>query len=205
MLKYGALAKAIELMCFKPALKRLSELREDIDIRAYKKEVKRQYKQMLERTQDIGGSSLEKNLYIAAFVFSLYKALPDVITPELINKMVDSVFNSSFLKRMHKNKKCTLFTDKVQDKKVLESRRSLNSKYDLDWKFVYQKGDGEFYNTYTECGICKLAKQEGCFEFAPCLCNMDERSYRLEGGLLHRTKTLAEGGDCCDFYVTKLS
>lgn len=27
-----------------------------------------------------------------------------------------------------------------------------------------------------ECGICKLGKRENCFEFVPCLCNMDERN-----------------------------
>jgi hypothetical protein len=32
---------------------------------------------------------------------------------------------------------------------------------------------------------------------------MDERSYFYEGGELHRTKTLAQGDDCCDFHVTK--
>ena len=71
-------------------------------------------------------------------------------------------------------------------------------------KFKYKKGVDEFYNTYTECGICKLGIRENCFEFVPCLCNMDERNYRNEGGQLHRTKTLANGDDCCDFHVTKI-
>lgn len=102
------------------------------------------------------------------------------------------------------NKKCTLFTDKVQDKKVKESIASQTSEYALDWKFRYEKGVDEFYNTYTECGICKLGIRENCFEFVPCLCNMDERNYRNEGGQLHRTKTLAQGDDCCDFHVTKI-
>ncbi|MGO5230992.1 hypothetical protein ACTQ1U_08060 [Thermoguttaceae bacterium LCP21S3_D4] len=38
--------------------------------------------------------------------------------------------------------------------------------------------------------MCKLGKRENCFAFVPCLCNMDERNYRNEGGELHRTKTL---------------
>lgn len=53
-------------------------------------------------------------------------------------------------------------------------------------------------------GICKLEKRKGCFEFVPCLCNMDERSYRNDGGLLHRKKMLARGDDCCDFHVTRI-
>jgi hypothetical protein len=204
MLKYGILAKGIEMMCFKPALGVLSGIYPDMDMADYRKKVKKEFKAMLLRTPDIGGNSLESNLYIAAFVFSLHKAEPDRITPEVVDKMVTAVFDSPFIVKVHKNKKCTLFTDKVQDKHIRESKASQNSKYELDWRFDYQKGVDEFYNTYTECGICKLGKRENCFEFVPCLCNMDERNYRNEGGRLHRTKTLANGDECCDFHVTKI-
>ena len=204
MLKYGIYAKAVEFLCFKSALARLAMLRPEMDRKQYKKAVKREYKAMLLRTPDIGGSSLEMNLYIAAFVFSLHKAEPEKITPELVNEMVTAVFDSSLMVKAHENKKCTLFTDKVQDQKVKESIASQTSKYELDWKFRYEKGVDEFYNTYTECGICKLGKRENCFAFVPCLCNMDERNYRNEGGRLHRTKTLAQGDTCCDFHVTRI-
>ena len=195
MLKYGIYAKSVELLCFKPALARLAMLHPEMDMKSYRRSVKREYRAMLLRTPDIGGSSLEMNLYIAAFVFSLYKAAPDKISPEVVNEMVNAVFDSPFMVKAHKNKKCTLFTDKVQDKKVKESIASQTSKYELDWKFIYEKGRDEFYNTYTECGICKLGRRENCFEFVPCLCNMDERNYRNEGGQLHRTKTLAQGDE----------
>ena len=204
MLKYGLLAKGIEMMCFKPALEALQGVYPDMDMAGYKKKVEKEFKSMLLRTPDIGGSSLESNLYIAAFVFSLHKAEPDKITPEIVDKMVTAVFDSPFMVKVHKNKKCTMFTDKVQDRHVLESKASQSSKYELDWKFDYQKGVDEFYNTYTECGICKLGKRENCSEFIPCLCNMDERNYRNEGGRLHRTKTLANGDECCNFHVTKI-
>lgn len=202
MLKYGMYAKAVELLCFKQALARLAQIYPDMDMKRYKRSVKREYKEMLLRTPDIGGSSLEMNLYIAAFVFSLHKAEPDRITPEVVDEMVTAVFDSPFMVKAHENKKCTLFTDNVQDKKVQESIASQTSKYELDWKFHYEKGVDEFYNTYTECGICKLGKRENCFEFVPCLCNMYERNYRNEGGQLQRTKTLGQGDECCDFHVT---
>jgi hypothetical protein len=204
MLKYGLIAKGIELMCFKPALEALNGVYPDMDTDAYKKKVKKEFKAMLLRTPDIGGSSLESNLYIAAFVFSLHKAEPGKITPEIVDKMVTAVFDSPFMVKAHRNKKCTMFDDKVQDRHVIESKASQSSKYELDWKFDYKKGVNEFYNTYTECGICKLGKRENCFEFVPCLCNMDERNYRNEGGQLHRTKTLANGDECCNFHVTKI-
>ena len=204
MLKYGIYAKAVEMLCFKPALSKLSATYPEMDMNSYKKAVKHEYKNMLLRTPDLGGSSLEMNLYIAAFVFSLHKAEPEKITPDVVDEMVTAVFDSPFMVNAHKNKKCTLFTDKVQDKKVKESIASQTSKFELDWKFHYEKGIDEFYNTYTECGICKLGKRENCIEFVPCLCNMDERNYRNDGGQLHRTKTLANGDDCCNFHVTKI-
>ena len=77
MLKYGIYAKAVELLCFKSVLTRLAVLCPEMDMKKYKKKVKYEYKSMLLRTPDIGGSSLEINLYIAAFVFSLHKAEPD--------------------------------------------------------------------------------------------------------------------------------
>lgn len=205
MLKYGIYAKAVEWLCFKSALNRLSELCPDMNMRDYKKCVQHEYKAMLLRTPDTGGSSLEMNLYIAAFVFSLHKAEPDRITPNLVDEMVTAVFDSPFMVKAHQNKKCTLFTDKVQDRKLRESIASQNSPYELDWRFQYVKGADEFYNTYTECGICKLGRRENCWEFVPCLCNMDERNYRNEGGELHRTRTLANGDYCCDFHVTRIN
>lgn len=37
MLKYGIYAKAVELLCFKHALARLSKLHPEMDMKAYKK------------------------------------------------------------------------------------------------------------------------------------------------------------------------
>ena len=197
-LKHGMLAILIEMM-FLPSM--LKALPSSMDAKGYKKRVKKEYKAMLERTPGLGGNSMEPTLYVAAFIFSLYKADEKNITPEVVDKMVDEVFASKMMAKQVM--KCTLFTDKVQDRKVKASRASQSSTYELDWKFDYVKGKDEFHNTYTECGICKLARRENCFPFVKCLCNMDERNYWNEGGVLHRTMTLAEGSPCCDFHVTK--
>lgn len=73
-------------------------------MKEYKKKVKREYKSMLLRTFDMGGSSLEMNLYIASFVFSLHKAQPDKITPDIVNEMVTAVFDLPVMVEAHKNK-----------------------------------------------------------------------------------------------------
>lgn len=46
MLKYGMLAKAVELLCFKPSLTRLAELQPDMDMAAYKKKVQKEYREI---------------------------------------------------------------------------------------------------------------------------------------------------------------
>ena len=60
----------------------------------------------------------------------------------------------------------------------------------------------EAYNLgydYHECGICKICRDEGCFELAKYLCRLDYIIADMMGAKLVRTQTLAEGGDHCDF------
>ena len=54
------------------------------------------------------------------------------------------------------------------------------------------------YN-YTECGICKLCRDEGCPELAKYMCRLDYIIADMMGADLVRTMTLAQGGDMCDF------
>ena len=52
---------------------------------------------------------------------------------------------------------------------------------------------------YHECGICKLCRDEGCFELAKYLCKLDYVIADMMNVKLARTTTLADGGDKCDF------
>lgn len=52
---------------------------------------------------------------------------------------------------------------------------------------------------YYECGICKICSDEGCPELAKYLCRLDYLIADLMNAKLERTKTIAEGGDFCDF------
>ncbi len=54
------------------------------------------------------------------------------------------------------------------------------------------------YN-YFECGICRICRDEGCFELANYLCRLDYVLADMMNAKLVRTKTLAEGADMCDF------
>ncbi|MBO5146434.1 MAG: L-2-amino-thiazoline-4-carboxylic acid hydrolase [Lachnospiraceae bacterium] len=60
--------------------------------------------------------------------------------------------------------------------------------------------------TKTE-SILWLAFAGSCLQYlsrlVPYLCVLDTLTIDWMGGVLHRTKTLATGGDCCDFYLCK--
>lgn len=47
LLRYGITARTVEMVCFDAALERLSSLCPDLDINAYKKRVKKEYRAML--------------------------------------------------------------------------------------------------------------------------------------------------------------
>lgn len=163
-----------------------------------------EFKAMVERTPGIGGAALTSDLIGACYFFAMAKADPDM-TPGLMDDIVDKSIHSHFMQKAHegKRKKGTLFSDKVQDKKVREAAESQNSDYEMGWKFTYEKGVNEFRCTYTKCGICTLAKKEHMEEFLPCMCRMDYGTYDMVGAELIRTKTLAAGDDCCNFYVRR--
>lgn len=176
----------------------------ETDFSEIREEIKKEYRTMVERTPGVGGNSLEMDLIAACFFFSMGKVVPDM-TPELMNDIVEECIQSDFLQKAHegKRKKGTLFSDKVQNQRVLEAKKSQSSPYEMDWKYTYEKGKDEFYCTYTECGICKLAKREHAERFLPCMCHMDYSTYAMVGAKLIRTKTLANGDDCCNFHVIR--
>ena len=179
----------------------------EIDFKALKPVLLREYKEMIARTPSIGGSknSLEQNLIGACFFLAMGKVIPNM-TVEIMTDIINKGIASPFMQKTHsgKAKKGVLFSDKTQNRKLEEAERSHFSPYEMDWRYDYVKGEDEFYCTYTKCGICTLAEKEGLEEFMPALCGMDFPMYELTGGKLYRTKTLANGDDCCNFHVVKI-
>lgn len=70
-----------------------------------------------------------------------------------------------------------------------------------DWVYEFIEGNEEFdYGTYFyECGIQKLYHKYDADEFTPYLCAMDILMSECGNLGLHRTETLAEGGNRCNF------
>ena len=64
MLKYGIMAKAVEWLCFKPALCKLETLRPEMNRRTYRKKVKREYQAMLLRTKTLANGDECCNFHV---------------------------------------------------------------------------------------------------------------------------------------------
>ena len=169
----------------------------------YIKRVKEEFRQMVLRTPGLPGNSLEINLYFAAYIFALNKADPDCMGKEAIDRLVDEVFHSKLIVTLHKNKKCTMFTEKEMKARMDDMDRSGRSDSECRWAGYVIPGKDEFHMTYTECGICKMAAKEGMSELVPSLCRMDYPNYSNDGGILFRTKTLGYGDDECNFHVVR--
>ncbi len=178
----------------------------DTDIREFKKKQMLEYKAMVGRTPSVGSpkkNMLAPVMYLACFGFSYYKADPDHITTDIFDGMIDAVCKCDVMKRFYKGKNC--FDRAEIDKYVRGAERSKKRKYPMDWvfDFSYDLSVPEYYVTYRECGVCKIARQEGLMFLMPHMCVMDYPTIEYKGGKLLRTKTLGAGDDCCDFHVVK--
>jgi hypothetical protein len=78
---------------------------------------------------------------------------------------------------------------------------SLKKKFPEDWVYNFLEGNEEFDlgMDFTQCGIQKLFHKYDADEFIPYLCAMDIIMSECGNLGLHRTQTLAEGNNKCDF------
>jgi hypothetical protein len=100
---------------------------------------------------------------------------------------------------------------RMSGRKFLEQRKhaaaiSQQRRYPDDWVFEFIEGDGHnfaFGADYTECGIVKYLAREGAPELAPFLCWLDYPQFAVMHLRLDRTETLAQGGQRCDFRISR--
>ena len=159
------------------------------DISALKQLSKQIYRQMVSRTPDIG-SMMENPLRVCLtggiLWLSIYKAAEEKMSEKCFEGMVSASMRSPLVVTAFRGKAKTAFTLKAQYK-----RAATASLADADTILYHQ------------CGLCALGRQEGLPHLVPYLCALDTMSVDWMGGRLYRTKTLAAGGDCCDFYICK--
>lgn len=177
------------------------------DMNLLKSKAKRRYKEIIIDLPDIGSitkNSLRLCLSGGALWLAFYESCEEKITDKEFGEMVTASMHAPIIVKAFSSK--NPFTEKAQAKKAQSVKRdNAASNSQFNWKTEYIKGrdKDEYTIIYKQCGICALAKKLHHEELVKYMCALDIMSVDMLGGILHRTKTLAEGKDCCDFYICK--
>lgn len=178
------------------------------DISALKQLSKQIYRQMVSRTPDIG-SMMENPLRVCLaggiLWLSIYKAAEEKMSEKRFEGMVSASMRSPLVVAAFRGKAKTAFTLKAQYKRAATASLADADRNPFQWnaEVIFGRDAEEYTILYHQCGLCALGRQEGLPHLVPYLCALDTMSVDWMGGRLYRTKTLATGGDCCDFYICK--
>lgn len=198
-------ARVLWLLFNKSFQRQISKIFDTSFAKAVMKRAKSNYLKMIRRAPAVGKHNpLLINILVSALVASIYKGCEGKISPEQMGKIMTSSMEPVYLFR----KFCGMndyFSKGWQDKRQALAIRSQQREYPADFvsEFVYGKTVDEYGIKYCECGIYKLLTKEGCVELAPQMCKFDYVMAKYMNAKLKRTKTLATGGDFCDFWYTK--
>lgn len=177
------------------------------DIKLLKSNAKKRYKEIVTDLPDIGSitkNSLRICLSGGALWLAFYETCEEKITDEEFGEMVEATMKAPIIVKAFSSK--NPFTKKAQIKKeksVKRDNKASDSEFNWNTEFIKGRDENEYTIIYKQCGICALAIKLNHPELVKYMCALDIMSVDMLGGVLHRTKTLAEGKDCCDFYICK--
>ena len=166
--------------------------------------VKKEYKAIVQRASDIGSKNNLIGSYALAAYFIAMNRSNDLTPEENCDIMENGLRNSKLFKTLMGSGNA-YFSEKKMAFRRQWSKETYKRKYKNDWvvDFLEKTDDYEFGFDYRECGVCKLCRDEGCFELAKYLCRLDFMIVDIMGIHLDRTMTLAEGGEKCDFRFSR--
>ena len=166
-----------------------------------KKSVLKEYKEIIKRAKDIAPSNnpLIGSYALGAIFIAMNRKHDN--NPDNNLKLLENGFRYTPWVRRFLGSGNGYFDEKRMVARREWSRRTKERKYENDWvvDIIEKNGKYEMGYDYLECGVCKLCKDEGCFNLAKYLCKLDYLLVDVIGIGLDRTTTLAEGGDKCDF------
>ncbi len=207
MMKYTYCEKLIWFAMNKTIVDFFSKKHPNWNIKLLKTNAKKRYKEIILDLPDIGSvtkNSLRICLSGGALWLAFYETCEEKISDEEFGEMVKETMKAPLIVKAFSSKKP--FTKKAQIKKEKSVARDNNaSDSEFNWKTEFIKGrdENEYTIIYKKCGLCALARKLNHPELVKYMCVLDIMSVDMLGGVLHRTKTLAEGKDCCDFYICK--
>lgn len=113
---------------------------------------------------------------------NLFKMIPKIFW----TKMGEKAASSRYLEKLRKE----------------EKRGKDGLLHPMDWRIeVIENYDGSYYCNIKECGALKVLKQLGEDHVFPYACRLDYLMSNLDGNKFHRTKTLADGDECCNNHI----
>lgn len=171
-------------------------------------ETREEYEAVIDRLPWIGGSANPRSfsLYGSAFWLALWRVLePRGLTldeaPELFCEMFRTYWSRypRVLRRLYGRIRMGPTNQKKVRRLAIASQARTNPS-DYVSRFVPgELGRFDYGIDFVECAIIKFLRAEGAEELAPVLCELDWPHTELLDIELVRTKTLAQGGECCDF------
>jgi len=191
------------------AFRYLSNKEPDWDLAALKRQSGRNYRQMTSRTPNIGSiaeNPLRVCLAAGMLWLSVYEAAEGNMSEERFAGMVEASMNAPLVKASFTGKAKSAFTIKAQKRRAANAVRTNSGPGGaFNWKaeIILGRDADEYTILYRQCGLCALGRQEGLVHLVPYMCALDTLSTDWMGGRLYRTKTLASGGDQCDFYICR--
>lgn len=166
-------------------------------------EVRTEYQVIVLRAKEIGNSRLLSAYMMAAYFIALNRS-NKLSAQENYELFRDGLYANKLFHMALGNGDSYLDRRKFAKRKEWE-RKSHERKYGNDWvvDVLDQTESYDLGYNYYECGICKLCRDEGCFELARYLCRLDFVLADIMGMRLERSMTLAEGGAYCDFRYSR--
>lgn len=165
--------------------------------------IKVEYKKIALRTKGIGKNRMMSAYMMGAYFISLNRNT-GLSPQENYEIFKDGLYASKLFHKVMGDAESYLDEKKLHGR-MQWSKESHKRKYENDWVVDILEGNEEYdlgYD-YHECGVCKLCRDEGCPELAKYLCQLDFVLADMMGMKLVRTKTIAEGGDFCDFRYSR--
>lgn len=166
------------------------------------------YKKIVEEAEDIGEDNpMAYNELFALTFIAPYLASEKKIPPELIQEMMRrSLYKVKWFFRMtNLNTPKGKASNKKNIMKYVKWYTPLKEEqYPSSFKVDFEgiPYDGACYYRITRCPICSYCEKIGIPEIMPLLCELDEVMINLQHGILHRSHTIAENGDYCDYFIT---
>jgi hypothetical protein len=165
-------------------------------------EIKEQFESIYESLPYIGGdeNSLTMDLFGAAESLAFFLVLKRHGKPlQEIGEMAYKAQGKSF--EDHPEAVPPMNNPEFFPYMKYAAENSQKRRFPGDWVYEFVEGNEEFDMgmDFTECGIQKLFHKYDADEFTPYLCAMDILMSECGNLGLHRSQTLTEGGNHCDF------